>query len=151
MIFLDTQEEEEIFLKTKLFFLHSNTLKDVAKIDEANRVNKRIQKPILFKQSEEMNGADHVIAQCTKWLHHGLEHKMVPLIEFCLSYLACVRPMDLNTKVRRQDGVVSGAKTHAIYNEENNFALAVKISSKQRRGQREKPAYMTPFICKPED
>ena len=60
-------------------------------------------------------------------------------------------PMDLNTKIRREDGVVAGPKTHAIYNEENNFALAVKISSKQRRGQREKPAYMTPFICKPDD
>ena len=121
------------------------------KIDEMNRVNAKIQKPITFKQNLDLNGADFVIKQCTSWLRHGLEFKMVPLIEFCMTYLVCVRPMDLNIKVRRQDGVVAGPSTHAIYNRDDCFALAVKISSKQRKHQREKPAYMTPFICKPED
>ena len=100
------------------------------KIDEMNRVNAKIQKPITFKQNLDLNGADFVIKQCTSWLRHGLEFKMVPLIEFCMTYLVCVRPMDLNIKVQRQDGVVAGPSTHAIYNRDDCFALAVKISSK---------------------
>ena len=105
-----------------------------------NRANAKIQKPITFKQNFDLNGADHVISQSTKWLRHGLEFKMVPLVEFCLTYLVCVRPMDLNTIVQRQDGVVAGPSTHAILNRDDCFALAVKISSKQRKHQREKPA-----------
>ena len=109
----------------------------------------KIDNPLKLKQEDDLNGAGYIIERAIWGLQIGVEHKIIPLLLYCISYLVPIRPNDLNPAFVRKNGVRPGRDTYELVYTDNTLALAIKKPSKVNEMQIAIQPYTTVFICKP--
>jgi len=126
---------------------YPDALKKKRKRRDEEAQQKKIDNPIILKQEDDFIGSEWIIKRALFGLQIAVDHKIIPLLLYCISFLVPIRPNDLNPRFVRKNGVIPGKETYELVYTVDTMALIIKQPSKFNEQQKSILPYATVFIC----
>ena len=95
-----------------------------------------------------------LLEKAIQGLEYALEKKLYPQVQFCLSFLVCTRPQDLNCNKIRVNGSQSSNETNKFlhdisYKDDTILATLANLMPSKQYKEALLPPRLVPFICDP--